>query len=170
VSAFFALPRMARRYVGAGVHEGGIVMLAILWLMLAALIMAKAALYLRGRIPKQYRNIDQQIDRLNHVVKTAREMDAYLEIRAIAERTSSSLACAKANVVRNRTAATLWQHSTFHDTPSSARRAFGLHTGRIAGWRYGVARDRVQMSSRRCEAWCATACSPLMQAGEDLIR
>ena len=67
-------------------------MLTVLWLVLAALVLAKVALYLRGRIPKKYRNIDQQIDRLNHVVKTAREMDAYLEIRAIAERASSSFA------------------------------------------------------------------------------
>lgn len=62
-------------------------MLTVLWLMLAALVIAKVALYLRDRIPKQDSNVDRQIHRLNHVVATAREMDAYREIRAMAQRT-----------------------------------------------------------------------------------
>ena len=62
-------------------------MLTVLWLMLAALVIAKVALYLWDRIPKQDPNVDRQIHRLNDVVATAREMDAYREIRAMAQRT-----------------------------------------------------------------------------------
>jgi hypothetical protein len=61
-------------------------MLTVLWLVLAALVLAKVALYLRNRAPKQDHNLDRQIYRLNHVVATAREMDAYREIRALAQR------------------------------------------------------------------------------------
>lgn len=61
-------------------------MLTVLWLLLAALVLAKVALYLRNRAPKQDHNLDRQIYRLNHVVATAKEMDAYREIRAMAQR------------------------------------------------------------------------------------
>ena len=61
-------------------------MLTVLWLLLAALVLAKVALYLRKRAPKQDHNLDRQIYRLNHVVATAKEMDAYREIRAMAQR------------------------------------------------------------------------------------
>jgi hypothetical protein len=61
-------------------------MLTVLWLVLAALVIAKLALYLRNRVAKQDHNLARQIYRLNHVVATAREMDAYREIRAMAQR------------------------------------------------------------------------------------
>jgi hypothetical protein len=59
-------------------------MLTVLWLVLAALVIAKLALYLRNRVAKQDHNLARQIYRLNHVVATAREMDAYREILAMA--------------------------------------------------------------------------------------
>jgi hypothetical protein len=61
-------------------------MLTVLWLVLEALVMAKLVHYLRNRIPKQDHNLARQIYRLNHVVATAREMDAHREIRAMAQR------------------------------------------------------------------------------------
>ena len=59
-------------------------MLTVLWLALAALVIARMTLYFRDRIPKQDDNLDRQIYRLNQVVATAREMDAYREILAMA--------------------------------------------------------------------------------------
>jgi hypothetical protein len=64
----------------------GVVMLTVLWLVLAALVIARMTLYFRDRIPTQDNDLDRQIYRLNHVVATAREMDAYREIRAMAQR------------------------------------------------------------------------------------
>jgi hypothetical protein len=46
----------------------------------------EAGALLRNRIPKQDHNLARQIYRLNHVVATAREMDAHREIRAMAQR------------------------------------------------------------------------------------
>ena len=68
-------------------------MLTVLWLLLAALVLAKVALYLRNRALKRDHNLDRQIYRLNHVVATAREMDAYREIRAMAQRAKLSFCC-----------------------------------------------------------------------------
>jgi hypothetical protein len=61
-------------------------MLTILWFMLAALIIAKAALHMRDWVPKKDCDLDQQIYRLKQVVATARELDTYWEIRAMAQR------------------------------------------------------------------------------------
>ena len=58
-------------------------MLSVLWLVLAALVIARMTLHFRDRIPKHDDNLDRQIYRLNHVASTAREMDAYREIRAM---------------------------------------------------------------------------------------
>src|SRR4051812_10932720 len=60
-------------------------MLTVLWLVLAALVIARMRLYFRDRIPKQDDDLDRQIYRLNHVVATAREMDAYQEFLAMAQ-------------------------------------------------------------------------------------
>ena len=58
-------------------------MLTLVWLLLAALVIAKAALYRRNRIPKPDHNLDRQIYRLNQVVAMAREDQVYREIRAM---------------------------------------------------------------------------------------
>ena len=44
-----------------------IVMLTVVWLLLAALVIAKVALYRRNRIPKPDHNLDRQIYKLNQV-------------------------------------------------------------------------------------------------------
>ena len=51
-------------------------MLTVLWLVLAALVIARMTLHFRDRIPKHDDNLDRQIYRLNHEASTAREMDA----------------------------------------------------------------------------------------------
>jgi hypothetical protein len=60
-----------------------IVMLTFLWLLLAALVIAKVAHYRRSRVPKLDHNLDRQIYRLNQMVAMAREDQVYRDIRAM---------------------------------------------------------------------------------------
>jgi hypothetical protein len=47
-------------------------MLTVLWLLLAALVIAKVALYCHNRIPKDDHQLKQQIYRLRHAVAMAK--------------------------------------------------------------------------------------------------
>ena len=58
-------------------------MLTVLWLLLAALVIARVVLYCRTEVPDE-RALNRQIYRLQQVVAAAREDEAFREMLAIA--------------------------------------------------------------------------------------